>query len=504
MTTRMNRIQDPLSLAEAAKQRLIGSAMRRRISGYTLAAGLVFAAFVIRLALSHSLGVNAPFLFFLPTVVIAAAVGGFSPGLLAALLGFVGGMVFVPLYDGVDFAEGVNVAAYWGICVLLAWFGQRLHSAQERAKTRADELAAREANLRSILETVPDAMVIAGEHGVIESFSRTAEQLFGYAAEEVVGRSVSILMPSVVRGEHDSYIQRYLATGRRHVIGKGKTVTAERKDGSIFPIELVVGEVASGDMRFFTGFIRDLTERRKDEARMQELQAELVHVSRLSAMGEMASSLAHEVNQPLSAIVNYLSGARRLLSDPSMKNLPLIETAFKDAADQALRAGDIIRRLRQFVSRGKVVHQGDSLSEIVGDAVGLVLVGSHGQNVALRIDPLADRVVCDRIQVQQVLVNLMRNAIEAMQGSDRKELAVASTPAQRDMVEVSVSDTGPGLPEDVAQRLFEPFVTSKPTGMGVGLSICRTIVESHGGRIWSEQRPEGGCVFRFTLPQESC
>lgn len=224
---------------------------------------------------------------------------------------------------------------------------------------------------------------------------------------------------------------------------------------------------------------------------MQELQAELVHVSRLSAMGEMASSLAHEVNQPLSAIVNSLSGARRLLSDPSVKNLPLIETAFEGAADQALRAGDIIRRLRQFVSRGKVAHQGDSLSEIVGDVVGLVLVGRHGQNVALHIDPLVDRVVCDRIQVQQILVNLMRNAIEAMHGSDRKELAVASAPAQRDMVEVSVSDTGPGLLEDVAHRLFEPFVTSKPTGMGVGLSAgptfapCRKdlVGTASGGRL---------------------
>ena len=258
-----------------------------------------------------------------------------------------------------------------------------------------------------------------------------------------------------------------------------------------------------GVERFFTGFARDLTEWRKNELRMQELQAELVHISRLTAMGEMASSLAHELNQPLGAVSNYLSGARRLLADPSAKNLRVLDTAFAKAAEQALRAGNIIHRLREFVSRGKSEHRIDSLSNIVEEAGALACVGAKEQGASIRflLDPAADRVLADRVQVQQVLINLIRNAIEAMEQSERKELIVSSHAKDPEWLEISVSDTGPGLSDAVANRLFQPFVTSKPTGMGVGLSICRTIIESHGGRIWAEPRSEGGCVFRFTLPR---
>ncbi|WEX08576.1 ATP-binding protein [Chelativorans sp. AA-79] len=236
---------------------------------------------------------------------------------------------------------------------------------------------------------------------------------------------------------------------------------------------------------------------------MQELQAELVHISRLTAIGELASSLAHELNQPLAAIGNYLSGARRLLSKPSAGNVILLESAIGEATDQALRAGDIIRRLRKFVSRGRSERKVCSLSKIMEDAGALALIGAREQGAAIcfNLDAAADRVFADRVQVQQVLINLIRNAIEAMETSERKELIVSSRAKGDGWLEISVSDTGPGLAGEVADRLFQSFVTSKPAGIGVGLSICRTIVESHRGKIWAESPPEGGCVFRFTLPQ---
>jgi two-component system sensor kinase FixL len=193
--------------------------------------------------------------------------------------------------------------------------------------------------MKLILDTIPDAMIVIDEHGIMQSFSAAAERLFGYSAVEVLGKNVKILMPAPYRESHDGYLDRYKLTGERRIIGIGRVVVGERKDGSTFPLELSVGEMKTGQQRYFTGFIRDLTERQKTEARLQELQAELVHVSRLTAMGEMASALAHELNQPLSAIANYMKGSRRLLEDSTDERVSIIREAMDKAAEQALRAG---------------------------------------------------------------------------------------------------------------------------------------------------------------------
>lgn len=372
-------------------------------------------------------------------------------------------------------------------------------NSQELAATA--QLRAREAHLRSILDTVPDGMVVIDERGIMQSFSAAARRLFGYAPEEVVGRNVSMLMPGPYREQHDGYIARYLSTGERRIIGIGRVVVGQRKDGSTFPMELSVGEMRSSEARFFTGFIRDLTERQKTEARLQELQAELVHMSRFTALGEMASALAHEINQPLTAIANYLKGCRRLLETSTEANAALLRDAVNEAADQALRAGQIIRHLRDFVARGESEHRVESLSRLVQEAAALALVGAkeRGIRVAFRLEALPDLVFADRIQIQQVLLNLIRNAIEAMEATEVRELAIATAPAGEGLVEVSVTDTGPGIDPAIAAQLFRPFITTKPHGMGVGLSICRTIVEAHGGRLWTEPNPGGGTVFRFTL-----
>jgi len=359
-----------------------------------------------------------------------------------------------------------------------------------------------EAHLRSILATVPDAMVVIEENGDILSFSAAAEKMFGYSEDEVLGRNVRMLMPSPDRERHDGYLGTYLATGKRKIIGIGRITTALRSDGSTFPIELAVGEAWIGDHRIFTGFIRDLTERQQAELRLQDLQSELAHVGRVSEMGTLASSLAHELNQPLAAIANYCEAARDLLdraSDPA--SLEMVREALDEAAKQSIRAGQIVRRLRDFMSHGESERRLESLPKLVGEANALALVGSreHGIDVQIDLDPKAGEVFVDRIQVQQVLINLIRNAIDAMVESPRRSLRI-STLKQDGMVRVTVSDTGTGISEPIAEQLFQPFVTSKKAGMGIGLSICRTIVEAHGGRIWFKSEADGGTAFSFTLP----
>lgn len=366
----------------------------------------------------------------------------------------------------------------------------------------AAALEAAEARLRSILQTVPDAMIVIDEFGRIESLSATAEQLFGYSAAESIGRNISMLMPSPYREQHDGYLKRYLGTGEKHIIGIGRVVSGQRKDGSTFPMHLTVGELRSADRHYFTGFIRDLTDQQITESRLKELQSEVTHMSRFTALGEMASTLAHEINQPLTAISNYLRGCQRLLERVESDSSVMLRDAIGKAADQALRAGQIIRRLREFVARGESDRRIESLPKLIEDASTLALIGAkeNGVDVSFRLDPAVDLVLADRIQIQQVLVNLIRNAIEVMaETAGRRRLEISAVADREDLVQVSVSDTGMGIAPEIAKQLFQPFVTTKRKGMGLGLSICRTIIEAHGGKIWVEPNPGGGTIFRFTL-----
>jgi two-component system sensor kinase FixL len=360
-----------------------------------------------------------------------------------------------------------------------------------------------EAHLRSILATVPDAMVVIDEAGLVLSFSAAAETMFGYSEAEVVGRNVEMLMPSPDRERHDQYLLNYLTTGKRKIIGIGRVTTALHRDGNTFPIELAVGEAWVGKRRIFTGFIRDLTERQQTLLRLQDLQSELAHVGRVSEMGTLASSLAHELNQPLTAVSSYCESARDLLDgEPGGETLAMVREALDEAAQQAIRAGQIVRRLRDFISRGETERRVESLQRLINEANALALVGSreHDIDVQLSLDPDADLVFVDRIQVQQVLVNLIRNAIDAMIGAPARCLSIRTARRPDGNVVVTVEDTGSGIDEPIAAQLFQPFVTSKQNGMGIGLSICRTIVEAHGGRIWFEARSDGGTAFHFTLP----
>lgn len=375
---------------------------------------------------------------------------------------------------------------------------------RDTSEQHALEAALREQaeRLRSILETVPDAIVVIDERGLIESFSPAAERLFGWREAEVAGKNVSMLMPSPYRESHDAYLDRYRKTGERRIIGIGRVVVGQRRDGSTFPMELAVGEMKDAGRRAFTGFVRDLTERQDADRRLQELQSELLHVARHSDMGQMASALAHELNQPLTAVSNWIVAARRLLKT-RVPDAPVEISDFLDKAiDQAGRAGEIIRRLRSFIERGETERRPEDVNKVVEEAAALAMVGAKESSIRASFDFAANlpQAWIDKIQVQQVVVNLVRNAIEAMAQSPERKLTITTREADDAMVEVAIADSGPGLPPDIAARLFQPFTTTKEVGMGLGLSISRSIIDNMGGRLRAEPNPEGGVIFRFTLP----
>ena len=477
-------------------------AWRRIAQRYGIAIVAVAAGLVAELALVDVLHGQGSYLFFVPAILIASAFGGWGPGLLATALGLTAGLFFIRDFRLLTTADAVIGLIFVLVGVGVSWRGELLRRARIGATTSAAEAEARTAHLASILDSIPDAMIVIDERGLIQSFSSAAERLFGLTAADAVGKNVKMLMPSPYHEDHDGYLNRYLRTGERRIIGIGRVVVGQRHDGSTFPMELAVGEMHVRNRRFFTGFIRDLTERQQTEARLQELQSELVHMSRLTAMGEMASALAHELNQPLSAIANYMKGSRRLLASRTDDGANLVRDAMDKAADQALRAGEIIRRLRDFVARGESERRVEDVKKLVEEASALALVGAKDKGVRVRFSftPGLDFVLADKVQVQQVLLNLMRNAIEAMEDSPTRELVVATAPAQGHSIEISVADTGAGIAPEIGAQLFQPFVTTKRTGMGVGLSISRTIIEAHGGLISARPNAGGGTVFSFTLP----
>ncbi|HUO00039.1 MAG TPA: PAS domain S-box protein [Bradyrhizobium sp.] len=470
------------------------TAHRRFWFRYGSAGAAALLVFVLSFLLHHYFAERTFTVIYLPVIVFAVFAGGRGPAVFATVLCVAISLFFLHEELLTDPANLIDISSFVALGLVLSFAGDRLLHESERSRHR-------QAQLESILDTVPEAMIMIDDHGIMRSFSTTAERLFGWSANEVLGRNVSVLMPTPYRQEHDGYLHRYQTTGERRIIGIGRIVVGERKDGSTFPMELAVGEAKVGSERFFIGFIRDLTERRAQERRLQELQSELVHVSRLTAMGEMASSLAHELNQPLSAITNYLRGAATLLKAGQIDKLRIGE-ALDRSAVQALRAGDIIKRLREFVAKGETQHALENPAVLLEEAAALALVGAkeHGVRVSLRCDPDLPDVLVDKIQIQQVALNLIRNAVEAMESANRRELTISVTSQKKDMALFSVADTGSGIAPDIAQQLFQPFVTSKANGMGVGLSICRTIIEGHGGSISAKPNDGGGTIFEFTLP----
>ncbi len=368
----------------------------------------------------------------------------------------------------------------------------------ERAKTSSSE-ADQDVLFHTLIGTAADGIMVIDEVGRVRVYNKACEVLFGYEPGEVIGQNVKMLMPEPYRAEHDGYIDRYKKTGEKRVIGIGREVVGRRKDGSTFPMYLSVGEGRLGNDRIFVGIVHDVTERKMHGLRIQQLQNELFHALRINAMGQLSSTLAHELNQPLAAIMNYMNAAKRTLETGG--TVERVVEMLDKAAGQTARAGQIIRRMRDFIEKKEPNRVAEDLNGVISEAVALGLVGAADSDIDVKVElqPELPRLPIDRIQIQQVLVNLMRNAMDAVQQSRLRRLTI-STKLENDFAVVGVADTGPGLPEHVAERLFQPFVTTKAQGLGMGLAICRTIVEAHGGRLWAESNPGGGALFLFMLP----
>jgi PAS domain S-box-containing protein len=376
-------------------------------------------------------------------------------------------------------------------------------------KHAEEDLRSSEEKHRVIIEAAHDAVVTMDERGAILLANPATRRIFGYDPTEIVGKPMTVLMPEVMRKAHENGFKRYLATGKRHLNWQGVEVTAQRKDGQEFPVEVSFGELTSDGHKMFTGFIRDISERkqaedqlRASERNLQTTQAELARVSRLTTMGELAASIAHEVNQPLTAVINNASACLRLLANRNLEP-EVLRHALEGIVADGTRASTVLARIRAFIKKEPAEKGALDINEVIQEV--LVLAGRElYENQVLPDHQLKTdlpSVMADRVQLQQVLLNLIMNGIEAMAPvTDRPRLlGVQSRIDESGDVLVAVSDSGTGFGLEL-DRVFNPFFTTKANGMGMGLSISRSLVESHGGRLWAAPNSPHGAVFSFTLP----
>jgi two-component system sensor kinase FixL len=429
-------------------------------------------------------------LALLASAILCGSWAGLTSGVLLTVGGFVADSRF-----GAPAPERlVRAALFFSLVLGVAWSVRWLRTQRERSARLAGERADREALLQASLEIVADALVVTDEAGVIQSFSQAAERLFGWTAAEVVGQNFRRLMPA---GE-DGALDETPAAGEGGI--SQRQVMGRRKDGETFPMDLRIAEACTGARRYRTMVVRDLTSIQEAERRAQELSAQLTQVWSLNSMGEMASVLAHELNQPLSAVANYLRAARNLIARMELDDDDLIDAVAR-AGDQAVRAGEIIRTMRDLAQRGGTLQKPESLAAVIGEVDFIVSLMARDAGVRIFYDLYKgdDVVIADRIQIQQLVVNLARNAIEAVTKYPNRQINISTRPDADGGMVTTVEDSGPGIDESVAGRLFQPLASTKPEGMGLGLSISSAIVENHRGRIWVEPSRLGGAAFCFVL-----
>ena len=363
-------------------------------------------------------------------------------------------------------------------------------------------------NALNVLDSVVDAIVTIDSAGVIQSLNKATVEMFGYQVDELVGQSLSVLMPEPYRSAHQQYVEQYLATGNAAIIGIGRELVAITKQGREFPIYLAVSEIKTADTSYFAGIIRDLSETKSNQEALLEQRERLARVGRLSTMGEMTASIAHEINQPLTAIAAYAQACAKLL-ERDEPDLQRVRDGLRKLNEQSLRAGAVIERIQRFVR-----HEGSEktlvdINELVRDLVHLAAADArlHSVNLSFELSDDLPQVFCDAVQIQQVALNLIRNAIDAMIeiGCTNGHDIILRTRSLETGIEVAVIDQGPGVPEDQEPLIFSPFHTTKEEGMGMGLSICRSIIREHGGELKFENNAknhpgESGCTFHFVIP----
>lgn len=354
--------------------------------------------------------------------------------------------------------------------------------------------------LRSVINASPNAVITINESGRILIFSRAAQTMFGYSEEEVLSKNVNVLMPEPDHSLHDAYMRRYTETGKATVIGQARPVSARRKNGEVFPAVLHITEF-NEDERIFVGFIEDVTRQKSTERRLEDTQLQLQHAGRIGAMGEIATSIAHELNQPLTAAASLAGAASLTLKKSSFDGKDDALALIDDTVSEIRRASGVIRQMRDFLRNRETERAAHPVNRIVEESCLIALIGAETEGVmvtsALAED--AGTAMVDRIQMQQVIVNLIRNAVDAMQETRNKHLTIA-TEKTGEFVEIRIADTGSGISDEMKKRLFEPFATTKEDGMGIGLSISKSIVDAHKGEIYALDNTPTGTVFVVRLP----
>lgn len=360
-----------------------------------------------------------------------------------------------------------------------------------------------DAQLASVLDTAADGIIIIDERGIVLTYNKACERLFGYTAVEMLGRNVNAIMPNNHARAHDGYIANYLTSGHRKIIGIGREVMAQHRDGTVIPVHLSVGEAVTSAGRQFIGIMRDLRARNESEQRLAQLQANLVRMARVSAVDEMGAALAHELNQPLTALMLYLQAVERSCAKQGAANaLPAsVMTILEKAVHEAERAGSIIQRMRQFIEKRDPVRKLVELNPMIEDALELTILGSPpGTRIVRDLGIDLPHVQVDPVQIQQVVVNLVRNALEAIKSCDVQVVRVSTT-LRPDGVAMSVLDSGPGIPPEGIAELFKAFSSSKSQGLGLGLAISKSIAQTHGGDLIVDPGGRGrGACFTLLLP----
>jgi two-component system sensor kinase FixL len=358
--------------------------------------------------------------------------------------------------------------------------------------------------LKAILDATVDAIITIDVHGTIESVNPATERMFGYSAAQMLGNNVAMLMAAPHREQHDGYLQHYLATGERRIIGIGREVDARRADGSLFPVDLAVTEFWCDEQRMFTGLIRDISERRAAERAAQQRLDELAHAGRLAELGLTTSTIAHEVNQPLTAIVSFAHACQRLL-DQGAPDRDLLRDALGQIAQQGERASAIISHIRAMSSKRETLTERVDLNATVRGVLDILARELRYQQVDVRtcLDDAVPAVRADRVQVEQIIMNLLSNAMDAMRADGPHAHCITITSAlECTSVSLTVQDNGPGLDATQLARVFENFYTTKPSGLGLGLSICRSLARAHGGELRAQDPAPGerGAAFLLSLP----
>lgn len=357
----------------------------------------------------------------------------------------------------------------------------------------------------ALLDAAVDGIVIIDGHGIIRRFNRAAENMFGYPESEISGSNVSRLMPEPHQSRHDAYLQHFNSTGEASIIGAGREVAGLKKNGEIFPMFLSVGEIKGTAQKQFVGIVRDMSDVQAGREQVRQLEEQLLHADRLVILGELTAGIAHEINQPLTAIAAYADAGKKMVSRGPGASGTEINTICERISEQSRRAASVVQRLRKLVRSGTVSKARHNINQIISNTLLLFEFEIKKSNIELLFfpDESLEELYVDEIHIQQIMVNLVKNSIDAISESEissgRIEIRVSSDSGQ---VLITVTDNGPGIPEKHQDRLFESFFTTKPKGVGLGLSICKTIAAAHGGNLKYEQREQGGSRFALSLPLE--